>query len=81
MKNVPTGPTFPPSAVSNPGSMRSGSPVDVPNPNGSDLTGGAGVGVGAGSSEEDALAGGSSAGWGWVGRGSVSGRLGRAAAR
>ena len=38
MKNVPTGPTLPPSAVSNPGWILSGSPVLVPNPKGSDFT-------------------------------------------
>ena len=43
MKKVPTGPTLPPSAVSNPGMILSGSPVDVPKPKGSDLTWGAGV--------------------------------------
>lgn len=42
MKKVPTGPTLPPSAVSNPGWILSGSPVDVPKPKGSDLTSGAG---------------------------------------
>ena len=42
MKKVPTGPTLPPSAVSNPGMILSGSPVDVPKPKGSDLTSGAG---------------------------------------
>ena len=36
MRNVPTGPTFPPSAVSNPGLISSGaSPRLAPNPNGS----------------------------------------------
>ena len=39
---MPTGPTLPPSAVSNPGMILSGSPVDVPKPKGSDLTSGAG---------------------------------------
>ena len=32
MRNVPTGPTLPPSAVSNPGWILSGSPVLLPNP-------------------------------------------------